>query len=124
MTFTDPELAHVGLTDEQAREQRYRIRVMRWPYCENDQAQAERMIDGHIKVVTSARGRIWGATIVGAHDGELIAPCVLAIGQNLNIRAMAEMAVPSPTLGEINKRVAMMFFAPAATSPILRRIIR
>ena len=82
------------------------------------------MIDGHIKVVTSARGRILGATIVGAHDGELIAPCVLAIGQNLNIRAMAEIAVPYPTLGEINKRAATMFFALAATSPAVRCIIR
>ena len=114
----------MGLTDEQAREQGYRIRVMRWPYCENDQAQAERMTDGHLKVVTSGRGRIFGAIIVGAHAGESIAPRVLAIDQSLNIRANPEMAVPCPTLGEINKRAAMMFFAPAATSRALRRIIR
>lgn len=124
VTFTDPELAHVGLTDEQARERGYRIRVMRWPYCENDRAQAERTTDGHAKVVTSARGRILGATIVGAHAGELIAPWALAISQGLNIRAMAEITLPYPTFGEINKRAAMMFFASAAANPRVRRIVQ
>jgi len=124
VTFTDPELAHVGLTDEQAREQGYRIRVMRWPYYENDRAQAERMTDGHAKVVTNRRGRILGATIVGAHAGELIAPWALAISQRLNIRAMAGAVVPYPTFGEINKRAAIAFFAPAAASPTARRIVR
>ena len=66
VTFTDPELAHVGLTDAQARERHGAIRVLRWPYHENDRAQAERETRGHIKVVTNTKGRILGATIVGA----------------------------------------------------------
>lgn len=124
VTFTDPELAHVGLTDEQARKQGYRIRVMRSPYYENDRAQAERMTEGHVKVVTSVRGRILGATIVGAYAGELIAPWTLAINQGLNIRAVAEMVAAYPTFGEANKRAAMMFFASAAANPTVRRIVR
>jgi pyruvate/2-oxoglutarate dehydrogenase complex dihydrolipoamide dehydrogenase (E3) component len=124
VTFTDPELAHVGLTDEQATKQGYRIRVMRSSYCENDRAQAERTTDGHVKVVTGARGRILGATIVGAHAGELIAPWTLAINQGLNIRAMAEMVAPYPTFGEVNKRAAMTFFASVAANPTVRRIVR
>ena len=124
VTFTDPELAHVGLTDEQVRSEGHRFRVMRWPYCENDRAQAERATSGHIKVVTSARGRILGATIVGAHAGELIAPWALAIKEGLNVRAMAEVVVPYPTLGEINKRAAMLFFASVAANPTIRRIVR
>jgi pyruvate/2-oxoglutarate dehydrogenase complex dihydrolipoamide dehydrogenase (E3) component len=124
VTFTDPELAHVGVTDEQARNQGYRIRVMRWPYSENDRAQAERLTAGHVKVVTDARGRVLGATIVGAHAGELIAPWTLAIGQDLNIRAVAEMVVPYPTFGEINKRAAMTFFASAAANPTVRRVVQ
>jgi pyruvate/2-oxoglutarate dehydrogenase complex dihydrolipoamide dehydrogenase (E3) component len=123
VTFTDPELAHVGLSDEQASKQGYRIRVMRSPYWENDRAQAERTTEGHVKIVTTARGRVLGATIVGEHAGELIAPWALAIGQSLNIRAVAEMVLPYPTLGEINKRAAMTFFLPAAASPIVRRIV-
>ncbi len=124
VTFTDPELAHVGLTDERARQQGYRIRVMRWPYRENDRAQAERAVTGHAKVVTTARGRILGATVVGAHAGELIAPWGLAVNQGLSVRAMAEMVVPYPTFGEVNKRAALMFFAPAAINPVVRRIVR
>jgi hypothetical protein len=61
---------------------------------------------------------------VGAHAGELIAPWVLAIGQDLNIRAVAEMVVPYPTFGEINKRAAMTFFASAAANPTVRRVVR
>jgi len=97
---------------------------MRWPYYENDRAQAERATSGHVKVVTSARGRILGATIVGAHAGELITLWALAIKEGLTIRAMADVVVPYPTLGEINKRAAMMFFASAAANPTIRRIVR
>jgi pyruvate/2-oxoglutarate dehydrogenase complex dihydrolipoamide dehydrogenase (E3) component len=124
VTFTDPELAHVGLTDEQAKQQRYDIRVLRWPYRENDRAQAERAIAGHVKVVTGRRGRILGATIVGAQAGELIAPWTLALKQGLNIRAMAEVVAPYPTLGEASKRAAMTYFSSAAASPMVRRAIR
>src|SRR5436305_1124458 len=72
VTFTDPELAHVGLTEAQARARHKTIRVLRWPYDENDRAQAERETRGHIKIITKKNGRILGATIVGAHAGELI----------------------------------------------------
>jgi pyruvate/2-oxoglutarate dehydrogenase complex dihydrolipoamide dehydrogenase (E3) component len=124
VTFTDPELAHVGLTDEHARKQNGSIRVLRWPYLENDRAKAERTTEGHVKVVVDARGRILGATIVGAHAGELIAPWTLAISQGLNIRAMAEVVVPYPILGEVSKRAAMTFFSSAAANPKVRWIVR
>ena len=91
VTFTDPELAHVGLTDAQARERHGAIRVLRWPYRDNDRAQAERETRGHIKVVTDPKGLILGATIVGAAAGEQITAWTLAINQGLNIRAFAEI---------------------------------
>jgi pyruvate/2-oxoglutarate dehydrogenase complex dihydrolipoamide dehydrogenase (E3) component len=122
VTFTDPEFAHVGLTEAQAKE-RHRIRVLRWPFHDNDRAQTERETEGHVKVVTTKRGRILGATIVGAHAGELIASWSLAISQGLNIRAFANSIVPYPTRAEAGKRAAIDFFAPTLTSPILRRII-
>jgi pyruvate/2-oxoglutarate dehydrogenase complex dihydrolipoamide dehydrogenase (E3) component len=120
VTYTDPELAHVGLTEAQAGR---RIRVLRWPYHENDRAQAERETRGHIKIVTSERGRVLGATIVGAHAGELIMPWTLAVSQGLNIRAFAEMVVPYPTLAEIGKRAAITYFGGSLTNPFVRRII-
>ncbi|HXW26477.1 MAG TPA: FAD-dependent oxidoreductase [Xanthobacteraceae bacterium] len=123
VTFTDPELAQVGITEAQATRRRRRIRVLRWPYHENDRAQAERATHGHIKVITTKRGRILGATIVGAQAGELITPWTLAVAQRLNIRAFAGLIVPYPTLAEIGKRAAMSYFAGGLTSPLVRRII-
>jgi len=123
VTFTDPELAHVGLTESQARERHKTIRVLRWPYHENDRAQAERDTHGHIKVVTAKNGRILGATIVGAHAGELITTWTLALSRGLNIRAMTGIVVPYPTLSEIGKRAAVTYFSPSLASPTVRRVI-
>ena len=123
VTFTDPELAHVGLSEAQARERHKAIRVLRWPYHENDRAHAERDTHGHIKVVTAKNGRILGASIVGAHAGELIATWTLALSRGLNIRAMTEVVVPYPTLSEIGKRAAISYFSPSLGNPKVRRLI-
>ena len=123
VTYTDPELAQVGLTEDQARRAGHAVRILRWPYHENDRARIERASDGHIKVVTNRRGRILGATIVGREAGELISTFTLAITQRLNIRALAGFIVPYPTLAEIGKRAAMSHFTSSLTSPMVRRII-
>jgi pyruvate/2-oxoglutarate dehydrogenase complex dihydrolipoamide dehydrogenase (E3) component len=123
VTFTEPELAHAGLTEVQARARRMKIRVARWPYHDNDRAQAERETHGHIKVITTRKGRIVGASIVGAQAGELIGMWALAIAQQLNIRALTDIVLPYPTLGELGKRVAIDFFAPGLTTSWVRRII-
>jgi pyruvate/2-oxoglutarate dehydrogenase complex dihydrolipoamide dehydrogenase (E3) component len=122
VTFTDPELAQAGHTEAEARKLG-KIRVLRWPYHENDRARTERATRGHIKIITTPRGRILGATIVGAHAGELIAAWALAVEQRLNIRAFADAIVPYPTLAEIGKRAAITFFTPRLTSPSVRRLI-
>jgi pyruvate/2-oxoglutarate dehydrogenase complex dihydrolipoamide dehydrogenase (E3) component len=123
VTFTDPELAQAGLTEEAARKRHRKIRVLRAPFHDNDRAQAERETLGHIKVITTRKGVILGATIVGAHAGELITTWTLAIQQRLNIRTVGELIVPYPTLGEIGKRAAVGYFTQNLTSPLLRRII-
>jgi pyruvate/2-oxoglutarate dehydrogenase complex dihydrolipoamide dehydrogenase (E3) component len=123
VTFTDPELAQVGLTEGQARAQRRRFNVLRWPYHENDRAQAEHATAGHIKVLTDSRGTILGATIVGASAGELITAWTLAVSQRLNVKAFAGIVVPYPTLSEIGKRAAITYFMPSLTSNWVRRII-
>lgn len=123
VTFTDPELAHVGLTVDQARERRSPIRVLRWSFHDNDRAQAEGEIRGHIKVVTDPRGTILGATIVGAAAAEQITSWTLAIANRLNIRAFAEIVVPYPTYSEVGKRAAISFFTPRLTTSWVRRLI-
>jgi len=122
VTFTDPELAQVGLSEDEARK-RGRVRVFRWPLHENDRAQAERAPEGFVKVVTDAKGRIRGAAIVGAHAGELVQMWSLAISQGLNIKAMTQWISPYPTLSEINRRVAFGYYATAAASPLVRKLV-
>jgi pyruvate/2-oxoglutarate dehydrogenase complex dihydrolipoamide dehydrogenase (E3) component len=120
VTYTDPELAHAGMTEAQARESYGKINVLRWPYHENDRAQAERETAGHIKVITSKKGLILGASIVGSHAGELIQMWSLALSQGLNIKAMTAWISPYPTLSEINKRAAFRYYATAASHPMVR----
>jgi pyruvate/2-oxoglutarate dehydrogenase complex dihydrolipoamide dehydrogenase (E3) component len=123
VTYTEPELAQTGLTEAQARNRGSKLRIMRWPYYDNDRAQAERTTHGHIKVITDKKGKILGATIVGPQAGELIATWTLAIAQGLNIRAFTGIVLPYPTLSEIGKRAAIDSFTPSLTSPWVRRII-
>ncbi|HEX6001406.1 MAG TPA: FAD-dependent oxidoreductase [Hyphomicrobiaceae bacterium] len=123
VTFTDPELAHVGLTEAEARRRHGRVRLYRWPYHENDRAHAEHATIGLVKVVTDARGKIRGASIVGEQAGELIQMWSLAISQGLDIRAMTRWISPYPTLSEINKRAAFGYYAAAAASPLVRRAV-
>lgn len=120
---TDPELAQTGLSEAEARKRGLKIRILRWPYHDNDRAQAELETHGHIKVITTTKGKIVGVTIVGAQAGELISMWTLAIAQGLNIRAMSDVAMAYPTLSEIGKRAAIDYFMPRLTSPWLRRII-
>jgi pyruvate/2-oxoglutarate dehydrogenase complex dihydrolipoamide dehydrogenase (E3) component len=123
VTFTDPELARIGLTEQEARAQRSAIRVLRWPYRENDRAAATGATAGHVKVITDATGQILGASIVGAQAGETIALWALALGQRLNIVAMAGLVAPYPTFAEVGKRAAITYFMRGLTSARVRRII-
>jgi pyruvate/2-oxoglutarate dehydrogenase complex dihydrolipoamide dehydrogenase (E3) component len=123
VTYTDPELAQVGLS-EAASGNGAPVRVLRWPFAENDRAHTERDTAGEVKIVTTRRGRILGATILGAAAGDLILPWALAISQKLKIGAMANLIVPYPTRGEAGKRAAGSFFTPALFAPRTRRLVR
>ena len=123
VTYTDPELAQIGLDEARARARRRDIRVMRWPYAETDRAHTERETAGFIKVIATARGRILGATIVGAQAGEMANFWSLALAQRLGMRALAGFVSPYPTLTEIGKRAATSFYAPRAAGPWVRRAV-
>ncbi|MGF1606140.1 MAG: dihydrolipoyl dehydrogenase family protein [Rhodothalassiaceae bacterium] len=125
VTYTDPELAQIGPTEAEARDQHGdKIRVVRFPYQDNDRARAERATRGFVKVVTDKKGKILGAGIVGLQAGELLQPWILAIGQGLTMRAFTEMVAPYPTLGEINKRVASEYYREALFSGKARALVK
>ena len=125
MTYTDPELAQVGLTEAQAREKfGDSIRVVTWPFEENDRARAERSTHGLVKAVMAKNGRILGCGIAGPKAGELIQVWILALSQKLKIGALAGMIVPYPTLGEVSKRVAGACYTPSLFSERTRKVVR
>jgi pyruvate/2-oxoglutarate dehydrogenase complex dihydrolipoamide dehydrogenase (E3) component len=124
VTYTDPELAQVGLSEAEARKRGGKVTVLRWPFHENDRAQTERETEGFAKAVVDRRGRVLGASIVGAHAGELIQPWCLAVAQGMKIGAMAQTILPYPTLGEAGKRLAASWYAPKLFSERTRRIVR
>lgn len=124
VTFTDPELAQVGLTEAEARKAHgTALTVVRFDFHHNDRAQAERRTEGLIKVMV-VKGRPVGASIVGAQAGELIGLWALAIASGLKMSAVAGMVAPYPTRGEISKRVAGAYFSPSLfKNPVVKRVV-
>jgi pyruvate/2-oxoglutarate dehydrogenase complex dihydrolipoamide dehydrogenase (E3) component len=123
-TYTDPELAQVGMTEAEARKAHgIRLEVVRFPYHENDRAIAEGKTAGFIKVMV-VKGRPVGATIVGAQAGELIGLWALALANGLKMSAIAGMVAPYPTLTEVSKRAAGAYFSPRLfDNPKVKRIV-
>ena len=125
VTYTDPELAQVGMTERDAFEaHRGDVEVLRWSFHENDRAQAVRATHGLIKVIARRNGRVLGASIIGAHAGELIQSWGLAISGGLKLATIAGMIAPYPTLSEVSKRAAGSFFTPKLFSDRTRRLVR
>lgn len=111
-TYTDPEIAQVGMTEAKAKDAHGdKVEVLRFAYAENDRARASRDTSGLIKVMV-LKGKPIGASIAGAQAGELIQIWALVIANGLKIGAVAAMVTPYPTLGEINKRVAGQYYTP------------
>ncbi|MQX35417.1 dihydrolipoyl dehydrogenase family protein [Roseospira navarrensis] len=125
VTYTDPELAAVGLSEAQARERHGDgIRVLRWTFEDNDRARCERATEGFVKLVTDRRGRLLGVGIVGRHAGEVLAPWILALHKRMKAGALATMVAPYPTLSETTKRTAGSYFTPGLFSGRTQRLVR
>ncbi len=124
-TYTDPEIAQVGLTEAQAREQYgEKLFVARYAFHENDRLIAEGKTTGLIKVMV-VKGKPIGASIVGAQAGELIGMWAMAIANGLKMSAIANTVLPYPTVSEVNKRAASAYFTPKLfENPWVKRIVR
>ena len=124
-TYTSPALASVGLTEKVARE-KYgdNVKIISWPYKENDRARATSDVTGLVKVIVTKKGYILGACIVGTSADELLAVWTMAISQGLNIKSIANLISPYPTLGEINKRAASSFYTETLFSDKTKKIVK
>jgi pyruvate/2-oxoglutarate dehydrogenase complex dihydrolipoamide dehydrogenase (E3) component len=123
-TYTDPELAQVGLTAAAAEAAGLELRPLTFPFAENDRARAERETEGFVKVLVDGKGRVHGATIVGARAGELIQLWGLAIQERIGIGRVAQMIAPYPTLSEADKRAAGAYYTPKLFSGRTRGLVR
>lgn len=124
VVFTVPELAHVGLTEHDARLTTPDLMVLRWPFAENDRARAQGETAGMIKILATRRGRILGASIVGPRGGELIGVWALALRKGLRVRDVADGPIAYPTLAEVSGRVAQSALLLKMMSPLTRGLVR
>ncbi len=124
VTFTDPELAHVGMTLDEAHAMGLKAQQLVFSLKDNDRARADRRTEGGVVAVTSPRGVILGASVLAPHAGELIQPWSLAISSGLKIKSMASFIAPYPTYGEVNKRVAGSFYTKKLFSKRTQKIVR
>jgi pyruvate/2-oxoglutarate dehydrogenase complex dihydrolipoamide dehydrogenase (E3) component len=124
-TFTDPELAQVGLTEAQARAiHGDKLEIARFEFHHNDRAIAERKTKGQIKVMV-VKARPVGVSIVGHQAGELIGFWALVLANNLKMSQIAAMVSPYPTIGEVNKRAAGAYFTPRLfDNQTVKRVVR
>lgn len=123
VTYTDPELAQIGMTEEEARAAGHDPRILRFPVPENDRAVAEGVELGLVKLVATPSGRLLGAGILAPHAGEMAGTFALMIGKRMKLSALAGLVLPYPTLAEAAKRAAGDFYAPKLMSPLVKRIV-
>jgi pyruvate/2-oxoglutarate dehydrogenase complex dihydrolipoamide dehydrogenase (E3) component len=123
-TYTEPELAQVGLTEAQAREQfGDKVTITHWKFHENDRAIAERANHGFGKLVIGKGGKILGATIVGEGAGDLIQLPTMAMANGLGVIAFTKYIAPYPTRGELIKKLASLYYSPFVFGPRMRFLV-
>ncbi len=125
-TYTEPEVAHVGVTEREARERfgANKIRIYRTAFDDNDRAHAEEMTIGFAKIIcVGSKEKIVGAHIVGAHAGELIHEIVLAMKQGLSVRALGNLIHVYPTLTQVNQQAGLDAVLAQLASPVLKKIL-
>ena len=106
-TFTDPEVAHVGLNEQEAHEKKVDYEVTRYDLADLDRAIADETARGFVKVLTvPGRDRILGVTIVGAHAADLLAQYVLAMRHGIGLNGILKTIHTYPTLSEADKYAA------------------
>lgn len=105
-TFTDPELARVGLSEAEAKAGGVAHEVFRFPFSDIDRAIADSATEGMAKIIAAPNGRILGAAIVGPNAGELIHEYALAMSKKMKLKDLSGFIHIYPTLAQINRRVA------------------
>jgi pyruvate/2-oxoglutarate dehydrogenase complex dihydrolipoamide dehydrogenase (E3) component/uncharacterized membrane protein YdjX (TVP38/TMEM64 family) len=124
-TFTDPEVARVGLNETEAKAKGIAHEVTIWPMHELDRAIADSAVAGFVKVITPpGKDKILGVTIVGQHAGDILAEYVLAMKYGLGLNKILGTIHTYPTLAEANKYAAGEWKRAHAPQQVLRWLER
>jgi pyruvate/2-oxoglutarate dehydrogenase complex dihydrolipoamide dehydrogenase (E3) component len=110
-TFTDPELASIGMNEKRAKDAGIKYRVLTEEFRANDRSLAEGEEVGKVKLLLDEKEKPIGVQILGPQGGELISEWVAVMNGGLKLSSLASAVHPYPTLAEINKRVAGNFFS-------------
>jgi pyruvate/2-oxoglutarate dehydrogenase complex dihydrolipoamide dehydrogenase (E3) component len=127
VTYVDPEVARVGLTEAEARQRFGTVQVYRHEFSDLDRAIVDGHDTGFVKLVTRDNGKIVGATIVASGAGELLMPLVMAVKQGIKLPKLAQLVYPYPTMSEGIKRAADTYYREklaGRTGVWLRRVVR
>ena len=126
--YTDPEIAHVGMTEKEAREQNGEVHVYTSSFAELDRAIIDGEAEGFVKVITNRRGQLIGAHVVGSHAGDLLQEIVLAMHRNVPIGAISQVIHAYPTKAEGVKKTADLYwrerFFQGRMSAVMKTISR
>lgn len=122
VTYTAPELAHVGMTEEAARTAGHHVEIARFRFSDVDRALTEGTTGGLLKLVVHKK-RILGATVLGPHGGELIHELVLAMQAGVKIGHLSGAVHAYPTLAQIHRRAVNTLYADKLYSPGTRRLV-
>lgn len=125
VTFTDPEVAHVGTSRDELENKGVRFEVYRFPYSMIDRALTDEEPEGWIHVYAKKlTGRILGADIVGAHAGELVSQYALAMKNGITLRKMADTIYPYPSYALGARRAADQWYVKNQNLTLVRWIRR
>ena len=123
-TFTDPEMAHLGLTEEECKERGYRYRIYSQEFAGDDRAITEEATKGRVKIISSPYGKMLGAHILGARAGELLNEFILARRKGFRLHEIGLTVHVYPSLGMAVQRATDDWFSEMAAKPLIRSLIR
>lgn len=111
-TYTDPELASIGMNQKAAEAAGIKTQIWEEPMKDNDRSLAEGELVGRIRLVVDEKEKPLGVQILGPRAGDLISEWVAALNGKVKLSTIAGAIHPYPTIGEINKKVTGSMFAP------------
>lgn len=125
VTFSDPEVSRVGLTEAEARTQHSHVRTIHFPWSEIDQAQARGETEGFIKLVLSGKGdEIYGAHFVGSQSSEMLAEITLAMQHKIGIGGILDTIHAYPTISTGLQSAALEAYLSSSSLATAKKVLR